>query len=66
MTRRQEFKTLGDSNEVYKLIGPVLVKQDVSEAKSTVDKRLEFIQSEMYGFFHSPLLHSLSLYARIG
>ena len=33
--------------EVYKLIGPVLVKQDVTEAKSNVDKRLEFIKKEL-------------------
>ncbi|KAL9654654.1 hypothetical protein ABK040_006716 [Willaertia magna] len=33
--------------EVYKLIGPVLVKQDVNEAKSNVDKRLEFINKEI-------------------
>lgn len=33
---------------MYKLIGPVLVKQDQAEAKANVDKRLEFIKSEMY------------------
>lgn len=31
---------------VYKQLGPVLLKQDLSEAKQTVDKRLEFIRSE--------------------
>jgi prefoldin beta subunit len=31
---------------VYKLIGPVLIKQDLVEAKSNVEKRLEFIQNE--------------------
>lgn len=36
------------SNVVYKLIGPVLVKQDQAEAKSNVEKRLEFIRGEMY------------------
>ena len=44
----QEFATLKSENEVYKLIGPVLVKQDQAEAKSNVDKRLGFIKSEMY------------------
>ena len=34
-------------NEVYKLIGPVLVKQDQREAKTNVNKRLELIQGEM-------------------
>ena len=31
---------------MYKLIGPVLIKQDLVEAKSNVEKRLEFIQNE--------------------
>ena len=35
---------------MYKLIGPVLVKQDQAEAKSNVNTRLEFISSEMSGF----------------
>ena len=32
---------------VYKLVGPVLVKQDLEEAKQTVDKRLEYITKEV-------------------
>ena len=36
-----------DGAVVYKLIGPVLVKQDLSEAKQTVDKRLDYIRKEM-------------------
>lgn len=44
----KEFATLKPGNDVYKLIGPVLVKQDQAEAKANVDKRLEFIKSEMY------------------
>lgn len=35
------------TNTVYKLIGPVLVKQDLDEAKATVTKRLEYISGEM-------------------
>ncbi len=35
---------------MYKQIGPVLVKQDVAEAKSNVDTRLEFIAGEMFVF----------------
>jgi len=31
---------------VYKMIGPVLIRQDLDEARSTVQKRLEFIQGE--------------------
>ena len=33
---------------VYKLVGPLLVRQDTFEAKSNVEKRLEYIKSEMY------------------
>jgi prefoldin beta subunit len=29
---------------VYKAIGPVLMRQDLDEAKQNVDKRLEFIK----------------------
>ncbi len=32
---------VGYPNTVYKLIGPVLVKQDLDEAKATVSKRLD-------------------------
>lgn len=51
----KEFGKLTANNQVYKLIGPVLVKQDQVEAKSNVDKRIEFIKSEMYVPFSSPL-----------
>ncbi|KAE8585099.1 hypothetical protein XENTR_v10021219 [Xenopus tropicalis] len=44
---KQELAFLDDSNTVYKLIGPVLVKQDLEEAKSTVDKRLQYINGEI-------------------
>jgi prefoldin beta subunit len=43
----QEFATLKATNIVYKLIGPVLVPQDQEEAKSNVEKRLEFISTEL-------------------
>lgn len=43
----QELDLLDSTNAVYKLIGPVLVKQDLDEAKSTVAKRLEYINGEM-------------------
>lgn len=33
---------------IYKMVGPVLLKQDQLEAKTNVDKRIEFIQSEMW------------------
>ena len=44
----QEFASLTPENTVYKLVGPVLVKQDQTEAKQNVDTRLDFIKSEMY------------------
>ncbi|KAE9408216.1 prefoldin subunit 6 [Gymnopus androsaceus JB14] len=44
---KKEFATLTPENIVYKQIGPVLVKQDQAEAKSTVDTRLEFIRAEI-------------------
>lgn len=43
----QELDLLESANIVYKLIGPVLVKQDLDEAKATVTKRLEYINGEM-------------------
>lgn len=43
----QEFSTLASSNVVYKLVGPVLVPQDQTEAKNNVEKRLEFIRGDM-------------------
>jgi prefoldin beta subunit len=43
----QEFSQLDSSNTVYKLIGPVLVKQDQADAKANVETRLEYIRSEM-------------------
>ncbi|KAF8203123.1 prefoldin subunit 6 [Pholiota molesta] len=44
---KKEFEQLSPENNVYKLIGPVLVKQDQAEAKSNVKTRLDFIQSEI-------------------
>lgn len=42
----QELDILDDESNVYKLIGPVLVKQDLVEAKANVDKRIEYISGE--------------------
>ena len=44
----QEFDELEAGADVYKLVGPVLVKQSVDEAKVDVERRLEFIGGEMY------------------
>eukprot|EP00884_Botryococcus_braunii_P016373 jgi/Botrbrau1/3419/Bobra.0337s0052.1 len=43
----KELSIVQDNANVYKLIGPVLVKQDPVEAKSNVEKRLDFIKGEM-------------------
>lgn len=32
---------------MYKLVGPILVKQELGEAVSTVNKRIAFIKDEM-------------------
>ncbi|KAI0246566.1 Prefoldin beta-like protein [Lactifluus subvellereus] len=44
---KKEFGTLTPNNVVFKLVGPVLVKQDQAEAKGNVDTRLEFIRGEI-------------------
>jgi prefoldin beta subunit len=44
---KDELHLLQPCNTVYKLIGPALVKQDLEEAKQTVEKRLEYITKEM-------------------
>lgn len=44
---QKEFKTLSDDSAIYKLIGPVLLKQDRDDARRTVDGRLEFIEKEI-------------------
>ena len=42
----KELEKLDDDANVYKLVGSVLIKQDLVEAKGNVTKRLEFIQNE--------------------
>ena len=44
----QELDLVEDGEDVFKLMGPILVKQDLSEAKQTVQKRLDYIRKEMY------------------
>lgn len=44
---QREFTTLTSDSTVYKLIGPVLLKQDSEDAKRTVDGRLEYIGKEI-------------------
>ena len=49
---------MAEDGVVYKRAGPVLLKQEKSEAVMAVDGRLEFIEKEMY------VLSSLRKYAR--
>ncbi|KAK6516675.1 hypothetical protein TWF506_006570 [Arthrobotrys conoides] len=44
---QKEFKTLDSDANIYKLIGPTLIKQDKDEAVMNVDKRLDFIEKEI-------------------
>ena len=38
---------MDDDANIYKLVGPVLLKQEKTEAVMAVDSRLEFIENEM-------------------
>jgi len=43
----REFNSLPDDATIYKMIGPVLLKQDRAEAVLGVEGRLEFIGGEL-------------------
>jgi prefoldin beta subunit len=43
----KELNMLEDDSTVYKLVGPVLLTQDLDEARSNVEKRLQYIGDEM-------------------
>lgn len=47
LTSLQELNRLDDEANVFKLIGPAMIKQDPVEAKSNVGKRLEYIKSDV-------------------
>ena len=42
----QELQLVNESQTVYKMIGPVLIKNSLEDARETVKKRLEFITAE--------------------
>lgn len=44
---KKELDILDDSSIVYKLIGPVLVKQELTEAQLNVNNRLKFFNTEL-------------------
>lgn len=43
----RELNLVAEDRPVYKMVGPVLVKQDIDEAKDTVQKRLDFIGKQL-------------------
>ncbi|KAI8939471.1 hypothetical protein NX059_003244 [Plenodomus lindquistii] len=46
-TVKKEFDILDDDANIYKQIGPVLLKQDKAEAVMAVNGRLEFIEKQI-------------------
>ena len=44
---KKELALLDDEDVVYKLIGPILVQQETSDAKIQVDSRIEMINKEI-------------------
>mmetsp|Transcript_95160 Transcript_95160/g.205434 ORF Transcript_95160/g.205434 Transcript_95160/m.205434 type:complete len:131 (-) Transcript_95160:34-426(-) len=42
-----ELDLLSETDTIFKLVGPVLMKVDLEEAKHNVSKRMEFIESDM-------------------
>ncbi len=45
---KEELGLLESQANVFKLIGPVLIKQDLEEAKQNVAKRIDYITGELY------------------
>ena len=43
----KEFDFLTETSTVYKLVGPVLAKEDLEVFKQTVEKRLTYINKEL-------------------
>lgn len=43
----QEFENLDSDAVIYKLVGPVLIKQELGEGKETVEKRLVYCEGEL-------------------
>ena len=44
----KEFNLIDEHAVIYKLVGPVLAKQELVEARQNVEKRLEYMNSELY------------------
>ncbi|CAI6093009.1 hypothetical protein V2G26_018058 [Clonostachys chloroleuca] len=44
---KNEFASMDEEETIYKLVGPVLLKQEKQEAVSTINGRLDFIDKEI-------------------
>lgn len=44
---KKELEFVDESDVVYKLVGPMLVKEELAEAHNNVAKRVDFIGKEM-------------------
>ena len=44
---KKEFQVLEPTGVIWKLVGPVMVKQDRDDATANVDKRIEFISGDI-------------------
>ena len=42
-----EINLMEPEASLYKMVGPIMAKQDVQDGKSNVSKRIEFIQKEI-------------------
>nr|ACO14667.1 Probable prefoldin subunit 6 [Caligus clemensi] len=44
---KDEMTVLEEGAVIYKLVGPTLLKQDLTESKSNVEKRIDYISKEL-------------------
>lgn len=44
---KEELDRLENDAKVFKLVGPALIRQETTEAKSNVDKRIDYITGEL-------------------
>ena len=44
---KQEMNLLPEDTQIYKLIGPALIKQEMSDGKANIEKRLDFINEKI-------------------
>ena len=44
---KSELEMLGDDENVFKLVGPILIPIELDDAKDNITKRMEFIESDI-------------------